>query len=150
MSESATPTRRHVVIATALGTVTTGALVACGGDDDAGTGTSATTPAATGGSSGGTGAITQVADVPVGGAVSAKAPDGTDLVIAQPTAGEVVAFDARCPHQGCAVAPDGEQYVCPCHNSTFEFDTGEVTNGPATSGLTKFTVTVADGAVVAG
>ena len=37
---------------------------------------------------------------------------------------QVVAFNSRCPHLGCAVdyKPFEEEYVCPCHASTFGMD----------------------------
>jgi Rieske Fe-S protein len=38
--------------------------------------------------------------------------------------GEVVAFNALCPHAGCFVdvAGDGKGFHCPCHNSGFNAD----------------------------
>ncbi|MBM6546471.1 Rieske (2Fe-2S) protein [Janibacter sp. YIM B02568] len=72
-----------------------------------------------------------VADVPVGGGV---VRDG--VVVTQPTQGEFHAFDARCPHQGCAVNQVDETAIhCPCHGSTFDPTSGERTAGPAAEGL---------------
>ena len=31
-------------------------------------------------------------------------------------------FNVTCPHAGCSVSCDGQAYVCPCHNSSFELD----------------------------
>lgn len=31
-------------------------------------------------------------------------------------------FNATCPHAGCSVACDGQAFVCPCHNSSFQLD----------------------------
>ena len=31
-------------------------------------------------------------------------------------------FNATCPHAGCSVACNGQAFVCPCHNSSFELD----------------------------
>jgi Rieske Fe-S protein len=38
--------------------------------------------------------------------------------------GDVVAFNALCPHAGCFVdvAADGKSFHCPCHNSGFNAD----------------------------
>ena len=38
--------------------------------------------------------------------------------------GEVVAYNALCPHAGCFVnvAADGRSFHCPCHNSGFNAD----------------------------
>jgi cytochrome b6-f complex iron-sulfur subunit len=154
-------TRRRVVTTTMLGAVAATALAACGGDDPA---TSTASPSAgeTGSASAGGDpsasatepasgdAIAKVADVPVGGAVAAQTPDGTAVILAQPTAGEVVAFDARCPHQGCTVAPAADNLACPCHGSTFKTSDGSVITGPATSGLKAVPVTVSGDDVVAG
>jgi cytochrome b6-f complex iron-sulfur subunit len=91
--------------------------------------------------------LTAVADIPVGGAVTASAPDGTKLLISQPTAGEVLAFTAVCPHEGCAPAPDGERFSCPCHGSQFGLD-GSLQQGPAATGLTSYAVRIMDGQVL--
>lgn len=67
----------------------------------------------------------------------------TQTVITQPTAGTFKAFDAICPHQGCTVASfEGNQIVCPCHQSHFDSTTGDPVSGPAATGLTPKTVTV--------
>lgn len=104
--------------------------------------TDAGTPAA---SDGGTGnaEIAKLADVPVGGSISATL-DGKPIVVAQPAAGTVVAFSAICTHKGCVVKPDAEakEYACPCHGSRFDASTGEVTAGPAPTALTALQVRV--------
>ena len=76
----------------------------------------------------------------------------------------------RCPHEGCdvefvrdpstlppeVVAEVGHPvtdpvYVCPCHNSTFNVESGERLAGPAPRGLYRFRVTrVSDVAVEIG
>jgi Rieske Fe-S protein len=150
------PTRRTVVtagIATALGATTVGALSACSSDgsstsvvsgtDTAAGGSSATT-AATGGA-----AIVKLADVPVGGAVAATL-NGAPVIVAQPTAGNAVAFSAACTHQGCPVSPEGAKLSCSCHGSVFNALTGAVENGPAVAPLRALTVKVDSGNVVAG
>jgi Rieske Fe-S protein len=40
------------------------------------------------------------------------------------TSGEITCFTARCPHLGCTVhyEPAGEEFVCPCHESSFGLD----------------------------
>ena len=90
-----------------------------------------------------------LADIPVGGSVSAEAA-GQPLLIAQPSSGTVVAYSAVCTHQGCVVAAQGMRFVCPCHGSQFDAATGAVLAGPASRPLTPVAVTVSGGDVEAG
>lgn len=154
-------TRRRVVATTVLGAVAATALAACGGDDDpattatpsegeTGSSSAGGDPTATESAASGGDAIAKLADIPVGGAAAAETADGTKIIISQPSAGEVVAFDARCPHQGCTVAPSGDKLACPCHGSTFKASDGSLINGPATAGLTEVAVKVDGEDVVAG
>ncbi len=88
------------------------------------------------------------ADVPVGGATYDEA---SETVYSQPSEGDFRAFDATCPHQGCAVSEFSEgSLLCPCHGSTFDPDTGDVVSGPATTGLTTRNVTVQGADLVVG
>ena len=145
---------RRPVLGVGAATVAATLLGGCGDD---GTTPSAGAPSAsaaptseppTAGSSGA--ALAKLADVPVGGAVSAKAADGRPIIIAQPTAGTAVGFSAKCTHKGCTVAPSGDKLNCPCHGSVYDAMTGKNISGPAPSPLASFAVTVKDGDVVAG
>ena len=165
MTENKTVSRRVILTAGTTGVVGAGTLLlaAC----STGGGTATPTVAATGGASapatagagapsgaasGSAGAggaeIAKLADVPVGQATSVTF-NGEALLVAQPTAGEVVAFSSVCPHQGCAVAFAKTDFACPCHGSTFELATGDVTHGPAQTGLTPVAVAVSGDAIVA-
>lgn len=136
-----TPSRRTVLkgAAAACGACL---LTACGGGSGGGGSTAVQPP-----TDGLPGALARLSDVPIGGAVSADSPDGNVILLTQPSEGEVVAFSAACPHEGCSVAPDGDEFSCPCHGSRFTLS-GEVTRGPATSGLRSFDVRVQDGQVL--
>ncbi|PXY23652.1 ferredoxin [Prauserella sp. PE36] len=81
-------------------------------------------------------------DVPVGGATTVKTPDGQDAIISRRSQNEVAGFSAVCTHQGCAVAPEGAELVCPCHGSRFDAFTGEVKNGPASEPLPAVKVAI--------
>ncbi|TDQ01158.1 nitrite reductase/ring-hydroxylating ferredoxin subunit [Labedaea rhizosphaerae] len=95
------------------------------------------------------GVLAKVSDVPVGGGVLVDA-GGRKLLLVQPTAGTVNAFDPACPHQGFTVSPPaGGTIVCPGHGSTFDAASGAVTKGPATSGLKQVPVKVSGGNVLA-
>lgn len=93
-------------------------------------------------------ALVALADVPVGGAVSTTTSDGAKILVAQPTAGEAVAFSAICTHRGCTVAPQDTVLHCPCHGSEFDPSTGQVLRGPAKDPLPGVAVKVQDGEVV--
>lgn len=53
-----------------------------------------------------------------------------------------LAFSKICTHQGCTVTYNASEneLPCPCHGSVFS-TTGAVLNGPASSGLKKYSVT---------
>ena len=104
--------------------------------------TSTTAPAASGSRPPGT-AIGPARDVPVSSVRSFQDPaSGDPTLILQPSAGRFLAFDAVCPHAGCIVQYDGSlrAFVCPCHGSEFNAETGAVESGPAPSGLGRLTV----------
>jgi Rieske Fe-S protein len=141
MSDPAALTRRSLLIAGGAGTAL--ALVACapGGttDDTADTDTGTSTPTE----------VATLSEVPVGGAVAVML-DGSQIIVSQPTEGEVVAFSAICTHQGCPVQPEQKGLACPCHGSLFDTATGAVLKGPATDPLPPVTVTLAGDKVLAG
>lgn len=78
---------------------------------------------------------------------------GDPAYLVQPGTGQLVAFDATCPHARCPVGylVDSGQFVCPCHGSRFDARTGAVLTGPATVGLTRIGVSESsDGRIYAG
>ncbi|GAB3127292.1 Rieske (2Fe-2S) protein [Tsukamurella serpentis] len=90
-----------------------------------------------------------VSDVPVGSAVVIAG--ATPLVVAQPTEGKFVAFDAACTHKGTVVgAVDGLTLECPAHGSKFNGGTGAVEQGPAQSPLKSVPVRVEGGTLLVG
>ena len=93
--------------------------------------------------------VARLADIPVGGSVSAVL-DGKPILVSQPTAGKVVAFSAVCTHMGCTVAPGKGEFDCPCHGSRYNQATGAVLAGPAPLPLAKVQVTLAGDSVLAG
>jgi len=119
--------RRTVFALGGLGTVV--ALAGC----------SEQAPAAT--TTGGQEILAALADIPVGGSVSATLA-GTAILISQPTKGTVVAFNAVCPHQGCRVMPQKTDLECPCHQSRFNSTTGALIDGPSPRGLDPVAVEV--------
>jgi Rieske Fe-S protein len=121
---------------------------ACGSSSEpSGTGTTGSStppagespsPSETGGGAGES--VAALADIPVGGGIVITA---RKVVLTQPAAGDVRAYTAVCPHQGCLVASVSDNViVCPCHSSEFSAEDGSVLQGPATSGLSPVDVTV--------
>lgn len=93
--------------------------------------------------------LARLADVPVGGATSAEGPDGRQILVVQPQEGVAEAFSATCTHEGCTVAPQGQQLECPCHGSVFDLS-GNVVTGPADRPLDRIEVRVDGDQVVTG
>lgn len=114
-------------------------LSACGG--------SATPPAGRSRAAGNQ-ALAELSAIPVGGSISARAPDGKPLLLARPTAATVVAFRAVCTHQGCTVEPAGAVFGCPCHDASYDAFTGKVLSGPAPLPLPPYPVKVVGTSVV--
>ena len=52
----------------------------------------------------------------------------------------------KCAHQGAELQASGDYLQCPAHGSEFN-NKGEVTNGPASTNLRTFPVTVNDGEI---
>lgn len=78
--------------------------------------------------------------VPVGGTTVVRS---RGLVVSQPTSGTLRSFEASCPHQGCSVSEtEGKDLLCPCHESLFSSETGEVLRGPAKTGLPRAKIKV--------
>ncbi|KOT37074.1 Rieske (2Fe-2S) protein [Streptomyces caelestis] len=151
-TSAAGPARRTVVAAAGAAGLAV-ALTACGGSDDAASGSSADAGSAGGPSDGGTNGggsgggenagadpLASTADIPEGGG---KVFADRKVVVTQPTAGEFKAFSATCTHQGCAVKSIADGVInCPCHNSNFSITDGSVQSGPATKPLPAVEITV--------
>jgi thiosulfate dehydrogenase [quinone] large subunit len=81
--------------------------------------------------------------VAVGGSATFNDPKtGDPAVVVQPSAGSFAAFDAICPHEGCTVAYTAADklFICPCHGSEFNGETGALVKGPANRGLTPIAI----------
>lgn len=97
----------------------------------------AAAPGGGGGASSGPTTI-KASDVPVGSGRIV----GT-YVVTQATAGKFAAFSYLCTHQGFPVQEvTTAAIVCGHHGSTFALADGSVITGPATTPLTRATVTV--------
>jgi len=135
--------RRTVVAGVGMlgvGVVGAATLAACG----VGRNTASQTSAAAG-STGSGKVVVKTADIPVGGGTVF---DTAKVVVTQPKAGQFKAFSAVCTHMGCTVAGVANGTItCPCHGSTYDMATGQVTGGPAPAPLPSKTVTVSGGLI---
>jgi Rieske Fe-S protein len=122
------------------------ALAACGGTS--GTAAAPEESPAGDGAAAADRPLAVLADMKIGTAVAAKTAEGKNLLMTRISQTEVVAFSAKCTHQGCTVEPDGTRFACPCHGSTYDARTAKVTGGPAPAPLASVAVTVKDGNVV--
>ena len=143
--------RRGLLKAACLGCAALG-LSACGGSSAQTAGESPSSGASPAGTSptaaAGPAVIVKLADIPVGSSISARAPSGPKILLARPTATTVVAFSSVCTHQQCTVEPDGKQFACPCHGSTYDAFTGKNIGGPAPKPLAPFAVKISGADVV--
>jgi Rieske Fe-S protein len=136
--------RRTVIRSVGVGVVGAAALAACGGGSDSAT-SAGNAAGSAAGSAGSAKEVIKVADIPVGGG---RVFDATKVVVTQPKAGEFKAFSAICTHKGCTVAGVANGTIsCPCHGSTYDAATGQVTGGPAPAPLPPKTVTVSGGSL---
>lgn len=71
-----------------------------------------------------------------------------DVLVVE-NAGNLVALNPICTHQGCTVDWDSEAGIlaCPCHGSKFE-PSGEVVSGPASQPLSTYEVKTEDNLVL--
>lgn len=115
-------------------------MQACGGSPTGPSGSSAPPLPTVGASVAGSGVTVNVAGsvlANVGGAALVQASNGSFLV-ARTAQDSFIALTAVCTHEGCAVSGfQNQNYVCPCHGSTFT-TSGSVVAGPATRALRQF------------
>ena len=154
--------RRQALCGLAVALLAPGALAACGDSkpapsgggygDSGGSGTGQTgggssSSPQTGGQGGST--LAKLSDVPVGSGKVVDGPAGKTLLL-RPSASEVKAVSAVCPHAGATVSPPSGGFIkCPLHGSKFDAKTGELRGGPATEGLAPVNVTVQGEDIVA-
>jgi len=85
-------------------------------------------------------------EIPVGGGIVLT---DVRIVITQPSRGEFRAFSAVCPHQGQTVGRVADNTItCLFHGSQYDAATGDVTTGPATTGLDPVRIRVRDRAIL--
>ena len=90
--------------------------------------------------------VCETKEITVGGGSIFKisAAGGTQVMITQPKAGVFRAFNPACTHLGIRLNRiSGTNILCELgHGARFDTNTGNVTRGPATKPLQKYTLTV--------
>ncbi|NVM97860.1 Rieske (2Fe-2S) protein [Arthrobacter sp. SDTb3-6] len=76
------------------------------------------------------------------GTTAAGTANGVNVVLFRPDATTVLAYSDVCTHAGCAVAPDGTDFKCPCHSSVFNGADGTVVSGPAKAPLPRYAAAI--------
>lgn len=127
------------------------ALVACQSEETASTAPAenAETPAIdTTPREDGFAAIGTVTELDGQGFLASKTFQGEQVIVVR-NAGDVIALNSLCTHQGCSVDwnGDAEALACPCHGSKFSLD-GAVTEGSATGPLDVFKAKVEEDLVL--
>ncbi|NJN76792.1 MAG: Rieske 2Fe-2S domain-containing protein [Synechococcaceae cyanobacterium RL_1_2] len=83
-------------------------------------------------------AIGKVSELDAAGFIGKKDFLGQQVIVIRDPAdaAALVAVNALCPHEGCAVdwKGDASEFVCPCHAAKFD-PTGAVIEGPAKEAL---------------
>jgi cytochrome b6-f complex iron-sulfur subunit len=134
------PNRRQVLCGLAVGLPALVVLTACDAVRDGGPGNAK--PGSV---------LAKVKDVPVGGGALVDAGTNGLVLLTQPKAGEIRAFNPTCPHAGAKVRPpQGNVITCPAHGSQFNATTGGLLRGPAPHGLSTVAITVKAGKVLLG
>jgi Rieske Fe-S protein len=75
-----------------------------------------------------------------GGIARVDAGSGTPIAVVRVSASSYRAFSLVCPHAGTTVNVEANGFRCPNHGATFAAN-GNVTGGPAPTGLTELTAT---------
>ncbi|MFM8602579.1 MAG: ubiquinol-cytochrome c reductase iron-sulfur subunit [Gemmatimonadota bacterium] len=135
---------RRRFLSAALAASVLGVLAACGDGDVGGVSGPGDNPPPGGGGGTPTGLVVSLANFSAlgtnGGIARVDGGVGTPTAVLRVSATSYRAFSMVCPHQGTTVNIVSGGFSCPNHGATFS-STGEVTNGPATRGLTERSVT---------
>lgn len=96
--------------------------------------------------------IARLADVPLGATLNFSYPSPADPCLLLRTAeGKLLAYGQKCTHLSCAVIPqlDRHRLHCPCHEGSFDLDTGRPLAGPPRRPLPLVELEVRNGIVYA-
>jgi nitrite reductase/ring-hydroxylating ferredoxin subunit len=89
--------------------------------------------------------IASLASLPIGGTLVFQYPDAhDDCVLVRTTSDQLLAYSQKCTHLSCAVIPDAKEGIirCPCHEGSFDLQTGRKIAGPPPRPLPRITLSV--------
>ena len=93
-----------------------------------------------------------VEDLAVGQCMAFRYPDeNSPCLLVRLEENRWIAFHQKCTHLACAVIPQPEQkrLFCPCHEGAFDIESGRPIQGPPRRPLTRVTLEITDGEVLA-
>jgi nitrite reductase/ring-hydroxylating ferredoxin subunit len=96
--------------------------------------------------------IASLAALPVGGSLTFHYPTERDTcVLVRLDRERLVAFEQACTHLSCPVIPRvaERRFECPCHNGSFDLESGEPTGGPPRRALARIKIVVSGDKVLA-
>lgn len=96
--------------------------------------------------------IAGAGEVPVGGTRAFEYPrPGDACILVRLGSDRFVAYDRRCTHLSCPVMPELEKgrFHCPCHEGSFDVESGAPLAGPPRRPLSRIVLEVRDGRVYA-
>lgn len=92
--------------------------------------------------------IARATDIAIGGSLVFEYPAAHDICILVRTGPQhYVAFNQKCTHLSCAVVPRvaEKRFHCPCHNGSFDLETGIPIAGPPRRPLERILLEIRDG-----
>jgi len=96
--------------------------------------------------------ISGAAKLPAGGTLLFDYPKKHEpCVLIRVDQKQFIAFSQKCTHLSCPVIPQPEikQFRCPCHEGSFDLETGRPLGGPPRRALTRITLEFRNGKVYA-
>ncbi|SEE23825.1 Ferredoxin subunit of nitrite reductase or a ring-hydroxylating dioxygenase [Arthrobacter alpinus] len=85
--------------------------------------------------------VGKLSELPVG-TTAAGTANGVEVVLFRADETTILAYTDVCTHAGCKVAPQGEDFKCPCHGSVFKGSDGTVVSGPAKEALPRYAAAI--------
>jgi nitrite reductase/ring-hydroxylating ferredoxin subunit len=96
--------------------------------------------------------VAATAELEIGGVKLFQFPTADDpAILVRLSEDRYAAYIQRCTHLSCPVTFDGERktFECPCHNGSFDCETGRVLGGPPPRPLARIALRIEGGRIYA-